>query len=214
MSAPGAVDRERALRRRHRRERQALLFGVLLAALALAGLGAIGVFTGAISSPFSRDFSTPKADPKNAVAPAPCPPEGSLPVAYKDIQAKVLNSTKRGGLATTTAAALAGRGFTIVGTGNSPAAVAGSVRIGFGASGVGAAYTIAAQFDHPALALDARTDAGVDVIVGDSFETLLEPTAITLDPAAPLKGAAGCVPLADAQTAPAPVVTPAAAAAS
>jgi len=214
MSAPGGVDRERALRRRHRRERQALLFGVLVAALALAGLGAVGIFTGAISSPFSRDFSTPKSDPKDAVSPAPCPPEGALPVAYKDIQAKVLNSTKRGGLATTTAAALAGRGFTIVGTGNSTAAVPGTVRIGFGASGVGAAYTIAAQFDHPALVLDARADAGIDVVVGDSFEALLETSAITLDPAAALKGVAGCVPLADAVTAPAPVVTPAAAAAT
>ena len=214
MSAPGVVDRERALRRRHRRERQALLFGMLVAVLALAALGAIGVFTGAISSPFSRDFTTPKADPKDAVDPAPCPPEGTLPVGYKDIQAKVLNSTKRGGLATTTAAALTGRGFTIVGTGNSSANVPGNVRIGFGATGVGAAYTIAAQFDHPTLVLDARADAGVDIVVGDAFEALLDLKAITLDPAAPLKGVAGCVPLADAVVAPAPVVTPAAAAAT
>jgi hypothetical protein len=202
VSAPETTDRLRALRRRHRRERQAVVFGLLVAALALAGLGSVAVFTGTISSPFSRGFSTAKPDP--ATARPPCPPAGTLPVAYQNVQVTVLNASKRPGLATETASALASRGFVILKTGNSPAAVRGVARIGFGPAGVAAAYTLAAQIDGALLALDARADATVDLLVGTTFSALLDPGAVTLDPAVPLRGPARCVPLADAPPAAAP----------
>jgi hypothetical protein len=44
-------DRARTLRRRHMHERQAVIFGVLLAGLALAGLGAAAVYTGTLAVP-------------------------------------------------------------------------------------------------------------------------------------------------------------------
>ena len=198
-------DRDRVLRRRHRRERQAALLGVLLAALAVAAGGSLAVFTGAIGSPFDRGFRTAGPDPRTTNPPEPCPPEGTLPVAYQNIQVNVLNATQRAGLATDTASSLAGRGFMILSTGNSTEAAIEVARIGFGAPGIGAAYTLAAQLEGSDLVLDARTDATVDLAVGAGYTALLDPTAITLDSNVALKGAAGCVPLADAVPGPAPV---------
>ncbi|QTE31641.1 LytR C-terminal domain-containing protein [Pengzhenrongella sicca] len=199
------MDRDRALRRRHRRERQAVLFGGLVAGLAVAALGGIAVFTGAVGSPFSRGFSTAEPDPESSVAAAPCPPEGTLPVAYGSVQVNVLNGTSRAGLATETSTALTERGFVVLGTGNSPTSVSGTARISFGAAGIGAAYTLAAQLDGPVLVLDAREDATVDLAVGADYLNLLDPAAVVLDPAAPLTGSANCIALSDAVPAPAPV---------
>ncbi|WP_407345408.1 LytR C-terminal domain-containing protein [Pengzhenrongella phosphoraccumulans] len=199
MNAPQGPERARQLRRRHRHERQAALFGVLIAALAVAALGAFAVFTDAIPAPFARDFTTASPEPGSVSAPAPCPPEGTLPVAYPSVSVNVLNATRRGGLATETANALATRGFTILSTGNATTSMTGVARIGFGAAGVGAAYTLAAQIEGATLVLDARADATVDLVVGTKFGALLDVSAITLDPAAPLTGSKGCVALADAE---------------
>ena len=40
-------------------ERQAVVFGLLIAALAVVGLGALAVYTGAIDAPFDRPLSSP-----------------------------------------------------------------------------------------------------------------------------------------------------------
>lgn len=184
------------------------MFGLLVAALSVAGLFAVAVFTGAVSAPFSRGFSTPEPDAGSATPIAPCPPDGTLPVPYGSIQVNVLNGTKRAGLATETAGALASRGFVVVSTGNSPGSVTGAARVNFGAAGVGAAYTLAAQVEGAVLVLDARTDGTVDLAVGTDFTALLDPSTITLDAAVALTGVPGCVPLADAVPAPAPVPDP------
>ena len=42
-------------------ERQAVVFGLLIAALAVVGLGALAVYTGAIDAPFDRPLSSPEA---------------------------------------------------------------------------------------------------------------------------------------------------------
>jgi hypothetical protein len=199
VNAPQGPERARQLRRRHRHERQAALFGVLIAGLAVAALGAFAVFTDAIPAPFARGFTTASPEPGSVTAPAPCPPEGTLPVTYQAVSVTVLNATRRGGLATETADTLASRGFTILSTGNATTSMTGVARIGFGAAGVGAAYTLAAQIEGATLVLDARADATVDLVVGTKFGGLLDAGAITLDPAVPLTGLAGCVPLAEAE---------------
>lgn len=191
------------------------MFGVLVAAMAVAALGSVAVFTGAISSPFPHDFTTAEPDPGPADAPPPCPPDGTLPAAYQSIQVTVLNAVGRAGLASETANTLAQRGFVIVTTGNSPSAVRGVARISFGPAGIAGAYTLAAQLEGATLVLDNRADATVDLALGAKFTTLLDPGAVILDPAVPLTGAPGCVPLADVVPAPAPApaaTTPAAAA--
>ena len=207
MSAPVDPDRERVLRRRHKRERQAVVFGLLIAALAVGGLGAVAVFTGGLDSPFTRPFTTRAPEATATPTPPPCPPEGTLPVAYGQIQVTVLNATQRAGLAGRTGEALTARGFVVLGTGNSPSPVPGVARISFGAAGVGAAYTLAAHVEGARLVLDSREDPTVDLAVGDEFTSLLDPAVIALDPAAPLVGQEGCLPLAEAQAALAPATT-------
>ena len=209
MAAPRTeAERQRALRRRHKHERQAVVFGLLLAGLAVAALGAVAIFTGGIEAPFSRPFTTRAPDPTEAVAPPPCPPEGTLPVAYSGVQVTVLNATNRSGLAAQTGEALTARGFAVIGTGNSPSSVPGAARISFGAAGVAAAYTLAAHLDGELLVLDARPDGTVDLALGEEFASLLDPAVIPLDPNAPLVGQEGCVPLDQAQTAVAPAPAP------
>ncbi len=210
VTAPPDLDRERVLRRRHKHERQAVVFGLLIAALAVGGLGALAVFTGGIDAPFSRPFTTRAPEATAAAIPPPCPPDGTLPVAYGSIQVTVLNATSRSGLAGQTAADLTTRGFVVLGTGNSPSPVSGPARISFGAAGVGAAYTLAAHVEGSALVLDARADATVDLVVGNEFAALLDPGVVPLDPAAPLTGREGCLPLEEAVAAlapPAPAAT-------
>ena len=210
MTAPLDPDRARALRRRHRRERQAVVFGLLIAALCVGALGAVAIYTGGIDAPFSRPFTTRAPETTAAPGPPPCPPDGTLPVAYDQIQVTVLNATPRPGLAGQTAEALTARGFAVLNTGNSPSAVPGPARISFGPAGVAAAYTLAAHLDGARLLLDSRADATVDLALGDEFVALLDPAAIALDPAAPLVGQEGCVPLdlAEAGTEP-PATAPA-----
>jgi LytR cell envelope-related transcriptional attenuator len=208
VSAPPDLDRERSLRRRHKHERQAVVFGLLIAGLAVGALGAVAIFTGGIEAPFSRPFTTPSPDPVEAAAPPPCPPEGTLPVAYSAVQVTVLNATNRAGLAAQTGEALTSRGFVLLGTGNSPSPVAGVARISFGVAGVAAAYTLAAHVEGELLLLDGRPDATVDLVVGEEFVSLLDPGTIPLDPNAPLVGQEGCVPLDQAQVGTAPVPDP------
>ncbi|MEZ0446947.1 LytR C-terminal domain-containing protein [Cellulomonas sp. ICMP 17802] len=187
-------DRGRQLRRRHMHERQAVIFGVLLAALALAGLGAAAVFTGSLNLPvFAREFAA-EPSPTATQDPYPCPPAGALPVPYGQITVKVYNATNRVGLAGATAASLAERGFVIGAKETAAVRYDGTARIIFGTTGVAAAYTLAAQLDGAVLILDPRTDPSVDLALGAEFAELKPVEQVTLDPAAPLVAPAGCTP--------------------
>lgn len=199
-------DRARTLRRRHMHERQAVIFGVLLAGLALAGLGATAVYTGTLGVPFlARGFSTPAPDA--GASAAPCPPVGAAPVPYAQVTVNVFNGAKVPGLAGQTAAALTERGFVVGTTANSSEKVTGTARLTFGAAGVAAAYTLAAQLDKPVLVLDARADATVDITVGSGYGGLVSADVIALDPAVPFAATAGCVPITEITLAPAPATT-------
>jgi len=184
-------------------ERQAVIFGGLIAGLAVTAFGAAAIYSGAVPAPLARGFST-DAPPKSSEVAAPCPAAGSLPVVYTSIQLTVLNGTTRSGLAGTAAAELTARGFTVASTGNYPTPVLQTARIMFGHDGLAAAYTVAAQFDKPVLALDAREGAGVDVAVGSLFTTLVATDKILLTPGAPLVGYAGCLPIDKITPAPEP----------
>ena len=186
-------------------ERQAVVFGILIAALSVAGLGAAAVFTGTLDLPFlTREFST--APPTTvAAAPVPCPPEGALPVAYADITTNVYNGAGRPGLAAQTRQALEDRGFVVVETGNA-ASFDGTARVTFGVEGIAQAYTVAAQVQDAVLLMDAREGSDVSIIVGDTFAALLPLDQVPLAPDEPLVAPAGCRP-AESIT-PAPVVTP------
>lgn len=202
MAAPTSAERARQLRRRHRRERQAVVFGAMIAAMAVAGLAAAAVYTGVVSAPFAREFTT-LTTPAPTVAAPPCPPEGTLPATYAETQVRVLNGAGTAGLAGEVSNDLAARGFVVAATDNFPGGYAGTSLIRFGEQGLRSAYTLAAQLEAPVLELDLRADATVDLVLGDAFTSLLDPTLITLAPDQPLSGPSGCVPLDQAlQTAP------------
>lgn len=200
-------ERQKSLRRRRKHERQAVIFGTLIAALAIAALSSAAVYTGVLSVPFlQRDFTTAEPEETASFPDPPCPPEGTLPVAYNTIQVTVLNGSGRAGLAGQTASTLTERGFVVLGTGNYPATLPAAAQISFGQTGIAAAYTLAAQLDAPLLLLDTRADATVDLVLGEPFVSLVDPATVVLDPAAPVSPVTGCVPfevaLADAVPAP------------
>lgn len=189
-------------------ERQAVIFGVLLAALALAGLGAAAVFTGSLNLPvFAREFAS-EPSPTATQDPYPCPPAGAMPVPYGQITVKVYNATNRVGLAGATAASLAERGFVIGAKETAAVTYDGKARIIFGTTGVAQAYTLAAQIDGAVLILDPRADPSIDLALGAEFAELKPVETVTLDPAAPLVAPAGCTPF-DQVVAPAAPAAPA-----
>ncbi len=188
-------DRARQLRRRHMHERQAVVFGVLIAALAVIGLGAAAVYTGSLDLAFMDEEIRSKPTPTVKVVPYPCPPEGALPVAYAKIAINVYNGTTTVGLAGTTADDLTTRGFTIASTGNQK--FDGSARITFGPAGVAAAYTLRAHVTDAVMTIDARQDATIDLTVGEEFLDLVPADQVKLDLEQPLESPKDCTPYSE-----------------
>lgn len=200
--APLTPEQQRALRRRRKHERQAVVFGSLIAALALAGLGATAIYTGAMDAPFlAREFTSPPPEEVDEIPLPPCIPEETLPLAPDTIAVRVYNATDRVGLAGQTAEGLTQRGFVIAETANYPVEITTGARIAFGEAGIAAAYTLAAHMDPgaPALVLDTRTDATVDLILGSTWSGLIDPATVTLDATSPLLPLTGCLPLGQAR---------------
>jgi hypothetical protein len=190
-------------------ERQAVIFGVLLAGLAVAGLGAAAVYTGSLDLPMmGRGFSTAPASPTAANAAGPCPPEGAAPVPYDQITVNVYNATSRVRLAAATAEALGERGFHIGAT-KDGTAYSGVAQISFGPAGVAQAYTLAAQIDGATLLLVNKdpADPSVDLALGANYAELKPVDAVLLDPAVPFTPPEGCQPLSEATPAPQPTPT-------
>ena len=192
-------------------ERQAVVFGVLLAFLALAFVAAAAVYTGNLNIPLFRRAFTVQPSPTATHDPQPCPPPGALPVAAASITVNVYNGTNAAGLAKSTGDALIARGFHVQSEGNAIASYGGTARVSFGIQGIAQAYTLAAHVDNPEFQLDARQDASVDITLGSRFLALKAPDKVALDPTVPLASPAGCIPYSQLVTAPpATPTTPAA----
>lgn len=205
MTTPAEIAaRKRKLRRRHKRERQAVIFGAVLAGLATVGLGAAAVWTGSMESPVHREWTTISPSSTETKASVPCVPADTLPVTYEDVTVNVYNATTRAGLAGSVADLLGQRGFTIGEKDNYPSKISGTGVIAFGAQGVAAAYTLAAHVPGMTLSYDARTDETVDLALGARFQSLVDLDKVPLEADVPLRPVAGCVPLAEASPLPAP----------
>ena len=204
-------NRARTLRRRHQHERQAVVFGGLVAGLAVAGLGAAAVYSGSMEAPFlAREFGSPPTATATGptLPPPPCPPGGTLPVAYGAVTVNVLNASDVAGLARRTGDDLVARGFVVGSLGNYPTTVTQSVELYFGEAGIAAAYTLASQVSGARLVLDTRADESVDLVLGSAFTGLLDPSLVVLDPGAELVGVQGCVSLDQARVSAVPGPTP------
>ncbi|HMO10035.1 MAG TPA: LytR C-terminal domain-containing protein, partial [Actinotalea sp.] len=163
----------------------------------VAGLGAAAVYSGSIEAPFlAREFGSPPTATATGptLPPPPCPPGGTLPVAYGAVTVNVLNASDVVGLARRTGDDLVARGFVVGSLGNYPTTVTQSVELYFGEAGIAAAYTLASQVSGARLVLDTRADESVDLVV--------------LDPGAELVGVQGCVSLDQARVSAVPGPTP------
>lgn len=198
MTTPG-YDQARVERRRREHERQAVVFGVLIAFLAVCGIFALAVYSGAISSPFNRPFTTVGVSAQKTY-PVPClpavegQPDGALPIAYTEIEVRLLNASEESGLAGAHETVLAERGFAILEKGNVPLMLQES-EIRFGVSGVVQAYTLAAHFPTMRLVLDDRAGAAIDLLIGEDFDPPLDVGSVDVAADQPLRNAEGCVPI-------------------
>jgi hypothetical protein len=184
-------------RRRREHERQAVVFGVLIAFLAVCGIFALAVYSGAISSPFNRPFTTVGVSEQKTYS-VPClpavkgQPDGALPTAYTDTRVRLLNASGEQGLASAHEKVLADRGFVIKGTGNVTPLLSES-ELRFGTKGIVQAYTLAAQFPKMRMVLDDRGDNVVDLLIGENFDPPLGVEDVELAADQPLRNAEGCV---------------------
>lgn len=200
--------------RRHRRERQFLVFGLLVGVLAAIFAIALAVYQDRIDSPIQEAFVTPDPEFASDIT-VPCPPSGaedSLPLQPDQVTVRVRNAKGETGLATNTLAVLEGRGYVGVGATNwDNRTYAKSVRIQFGEEGLRAAYTVARNFTDVEYVLDTRKGKVVDVIVGTTFDTktgIRPQYAPELDPDQALEAPPRCLPLASTPKQPAPRIIP------
>ncbi|MCP2266356.1 LytR C-terminal domain-containing protein [Promicromonospora thailandica] len=197
MTNPG-YDQARVERRRREHERQAVVFGVLIAFLAVCGIFALAVYSGAISSPFDRPFTTVGASEQKTYPVACLPtvegqPDGALPVAYSEIKVRLLNSTQESGLGRAHESVLTDRGFEVIELGNFPDPLTES-EVRFGVNGIVQAYELAAQFPKMRLVLDDREGPAVDLVIGEDYDAPLDVKDVDVAADQPLRNAEDCVP--------------------
>jgi len=202
--------------RRHRRERQFLVFGLLIGVLiAIFAIG-LAVYQNRIDPPIDRAIVTPPPDFESDIT-TPCPPADvgggeDLPMLPSEVSVRVRNSTEKTGLARDTLEVLTGRGFEQAGspTNWDNRSYAKSVRIQFGVDGLRQAYTVGTNFPLVEYVLDNREGAVVDVILGTTFEiSQIRPQyAPELDPTTPFVTPVQCLPLTLTPQQPAPHIIP------
>ncbi|GIG54966.1 LytR C-terminal domain-containing protein [Demequina activiva] len=213
----GSDAKRRKAVRRHRRERQLVVFGVIIIAIAALTFAASAVYRGEVDGPFDAQFNTPDsglAEDVTLVCPPPANPADETadkPLNPGEVVVRVNNGTEVPGLAGTTQSTLDGRGFVTVGTANWPRPYDGIALIYFGESGVQHAYTLARQFQDAELVLDQRPDITLDLVVGQGFAdnpVLREPLAPELSPELALSADGECRPAGLVVAVPAPRTLP------
>ena len=204
--------------RRHRRERQFLVFGLTVGVLVALSAIALAAYQGRITSPIEAAFKTPAAGFSTDVT-VPCPPldkatgARELPLPVDQVVVRVRNGTTTSGLARDTLAVLTGRGYvaTIPGATNwDNRTYADSVRIQFGEAGLQQAYTVGRNFPTVEYVLDNRKGAVVDIILGATFsvKNMRPQYAPELDPKTPLVAPLQCLPWDRITPQPAPRIIP------
>ncbi|MDO8149197.1 LytR C-terminal domain-containing protein [Isoptericola sp. b515] len=201
MTSP-AQDPARVARRRRKHERQAVVFGLLIALMVILGLGALAVYTETIDSPISEPIVTP--EPASAsIEPACLPvaekwPDGTPPMEYSKVKVRIYNAADYTfNLASANADALTERGFDVRDTGDFTYQIEGPSEIRYGIKGVRQAYTLAAQYENVRLVMDDRSGSFVDLIVGQEWQEPLSVEEVPLETGEPMTNAPGCVPPED-----------------
>ncbi len=179
-----------------------MVFGLIIAFLVVAGLGALAVYTGTIKSPIDEPIHTPSAE-DTTIAPACVPqtkkwPDGAPPVAYNKVKLRVYNAADYSfGIAGANADVLADRGFDIVDNGDFTRLIDGSSEIRYGRKGIRQAYTLAAQFPDVRLVLDDRKGSAIDLLVGSDYSEPLPVEDVPLTSGEPMPNLDGCEPVSE-----------------
>ncbi|WP_406211118.1 LytR C-terminal domain-containing protein [Kitasatospora sp. NBC_01560] len=154
-----------------------------LALIALGGVQLYDIFTGKGRNASAQACASPSGKPLAAPTPTPDAAPTGDPRAIPQqtaFKVNVFNATAKAGLAGRTAEEFTKRGFTVDKKGNAPAEldkkVPGTAVVISGPAGAGAATLISSQIAGASVTTDARTDNTVDVVVGDSYNTLLDET--------------------------------------
>ncbi|HSF26327.1 MAG TPA: LytR C-terminal domain-containing protein [Actinomycetes bacterium] len=141
------------------------------------------------------------------------------PAPVAEVKVNVYNATSRQGLAGRVSTALKERGIAVLKVANDPLkkTVPGTAEIRFGPAGESAAETVRLLIDGATLVVDKRTDATVDVVLGQGYTTLRTAeeaaAAATAAPTPPAGDATGgataptTAPTATATCVPVPPVT-------
>lgn len=196
----GRLVTEREKIKRHRRDRQIVVFGLLAVVIAFIAFVAAAVYQGRMTSPINYGFVTPSHDDFETAITLPCPPasgDEALPMPANEISFRTLNGTDERGLARSFLEDLSGRGFVGIQATNWNQKYEGLVRIQFGKEGLRQAYTIANQFTEAELVYDNRDGKVVDVILGQkSINANLRPLyAPELSPTLELTAPGQCLPI-------------------
>ncbi|MEU8921215.1 LytR C-terminal domain-containing protein [Kitasatospora sp. NPDC048545] len=171
----------------------AALVGLLtLALIALGGVQLYDIFTGKNKNSSAQACAAPSGKPlaaPTAGATPGAPAASGAPAAQGDphavpqaaaVTVNIYNATTKAGLAGRTAEEFKKRGFTIGKVGNAPAEldkkVPGTAQVIAGPTGAGAGTLVGSQIAGATVTADARTDASVDFVIGDSYNALLDET--------------------------------------
>lgn len=121
----------------------------------------------------------------SSTASATCTPTASGSPAPAQVTVNIFNATKRSGLAGSTAKLVKERGFVLGSVQNDPArkAIAQSAEVRYGPNGEAGAQLVIALVAGSVPIQDSRADASVDLVLGDGFTALAEPTAPVPAPA-------------------------------
>lgn len=144
----------------------------------------LGIVAVLLAGAFYYASSYWTAGPTSTAA-ATCTPAASGSPAPSQVTVNVFNATKRSGLAGATAKLVKERGFIVGSTQNDPArkAIAQSAEVRYGPNGEAGAQLVIALVAGSVPVKDTRADASVDLVLGDAFTTLAEPTAPVPPPA-------------------------------
>lgn len=158
-----------ASRSRRSRRRRALI------TLSLVALMLFFAFWYAYS--YYKTSTEPTAAPAAVCTTAAAPPKAAAAPKPADITVNVYNATDRDGLAGRTASEVRERGFEVATVTNDPLQrdVPGPAEVRYGKAGAAKAKVVLGLVKGAKPVRDARSDASVDLVIGEKFTALVKP---------------------------------------
>lgn len=181
----------RAEYRKRTQQRQTVIFGSIIAVMAIFLVLGTLVWSGLLPFPLNRDFTQPPDE--QAIV---CPVEGAAPPDPTTITVVVFNATNQTGLAGSIGTSLAASGVVVNETANwSGEDLTEPVSLYASPAGVNTAYALRAYFPDAAVHVDPNlTSEVVEVVLGTGYTTMVEtPTEEQFTLA--MEPLPGCIPL-------------------